>query len=431
MDEIYGINGYQIEGLEIKEYKNNSKNQLNALLLKYESKKEEYLQEVKSLIKKIFEHKNCIVIEDTEQLRSLCLKRRIYKKAPFHIEKKESYADGIIVETLLHISEFVSIRQNDSIIFVTGNTEDFSSAENKRELHKNIWDDLDKMGLNNKTKYILSFSELIGREMAQEVQNANLKDDFEKDMQEQEEYEKKQWYAELEDMDRESVGLTALSSFESKFLDSFRESSFVECIVNLFERFNACYSDMEEICLFYHEFESYMNDIESSEIPYFIEKWNELMNKLDDIEVCDDISGIKEISEWIRQKIEDVDYTNLINQLPDSIDYGDRIIFYGIDKSKYELTMDELRLCCENGEKDYLEIDLLLENEEIASGTIEITYGFVDFDDDGGVADACDEDIDYQTDKIIESIIEAVDELEKFVCNNNEIVGELKDSFDI
>ena len=253
LDEIYGINGYQIEGLEIKEYKNNSKNQLNALLLKYESKKEEYLQEVKSLIKKIFEHKNCIVIEDTEQLRSLCLKRRIYKKAPFHIEKKESYADGIIVETLLHISEFVSIRQNDSIIFVTGNTEDFSSAENKRELHKNIWDDLDKMGLNNKTKYILSFSELIGRELAQEVQNANLKDDFEKDMQEQEEYEKKQWYAELEDMDRESVGLTALSSFESKFLDSFRESSFVECIVNLFERFNACYSDMEEICLFYHE----------------------------------------------------------------------------------------------------------------------------------------------------------------------------------
>ncbi len=76
LNDIYGINGYKIEGLEIKEYKNNSKKQLNELLSKYESKKEDYLQEIKSIIKKVFEHKNCIIIDDTEQLRSLCMKRR-------------------------------------------------------------------------------------------------------------------------------------------------------------------------------------------------------------------------------------------------------------------------------------------------------------------------------------------------------------------
>lgn len=432
LDDIYGINGYEIEGLEIKEYKNNSKKQLNELLSKYESKKEDYLQEVKSVIKKVFEHKNCIIIEDTEQLRSLCMKRRIYKKAPFHIEKKESYADGMIVETLLHLQEFVTIEEDDNITFVTGNTSDFSSSENKRELHKDILEDLVKIRLDEKTKYILSFSELIGRELAQEVQNANLKGDFEKEMQEQEEYEKSQWYSDIEDMDRESAGLTALGSFEDEFLDSFRESSFAEEMVSALERLNRCYSDLEEITLFYDdELQSYMNGIDTAEIPCFIKKWNKLMEKLEDMEVSYAISGIKEISEWIEQKIENNDYTNLIDHLPDSIDYGDKVVFYGVEKKKYELSMDELFLSCKNGEQDWLEIDLFAENERIAKGNIEITYGFVEFDDDGGVADACDEDIDYQTGRIIESIIEIVNELEEFVGNENEIVEEIRNTFDI
>lgn len=155
------------------------------------------------------------------------------------------------------------------------------------------------------------------------------------------------------------------------------------------------------------------------------------MEKLEDIEVSDNISGIREISEWIEQQIENNNYTDLIDYLPDSIDYGDKIEFYGVEKKKYELSMDELYLSCQNGEKGWLEIDLFTENERIARGNIEITYGFVKFDDDGGVADACDEDIDYQADRIIASIIEIVDELEEFVGNEKEIVEEIRNIYDI
>ena len=42
-----------------------------------------------------------------------------------------------------------------------------------------------------------------------------------------------------------------------------------------------------------------------------------------------------------------------------------------------------------------------------------------------------DEDIDYQTGTIIVSIIEIVDELEEFVGNENEIVEEIRNIFDI
>lgn len=174
-----------------------------------------------------------------------------------------------------------------------------------------------------------------------------------------------------------------------------------------------------------------MNGIDTTEMLCFIKKWNELMEKLEDMEVSDDISGIREISGWIEQQIENNNYTNLINYLPDSIDYGDKIEFYGVEKKKYELSMDELYLSCQNGEKDWLEIDLFSENERIARGNIEITYGFVEFDDDGGIADACDEDIDYQTGRIIVSIIKIVDELEEFVGNENKIVEEIRNIFDI
>ena len=68
------------------------------------------------------------------------------------------------------------------------------------------------------------------------------------------------------------------------------------------------------------------------------------MEKLEDMEVSDDISGIIEISEWIEQQIENNNYTDLIDYLPDSIDYGDKIEFYGVEKKKYELSMDELYL---------------------------------------------------------------------------------------
>jgi hypothetical protein len=63
----------------------------------------------------------------------------------------------------------------------------------------------------------------------------------------------------------------ALGSFEDEFLDSFRESSFAEEMVSAFERLNRCYSALEEITLFYDdEFQSYMNGIDTAEIPCFI-----------------------------------------------------------------------------------------------------------------------------------------------------------------
>lgn len=432
LDDIYGINGYEIDGLEIKEYKSNSRKQLTELYTKYESNKSDYLREIKAIIKKIFQHPNCEIIEDTERLRSLCLQRRIYKRAPFHYEKKESYADGLIVETLVHFLEYITLEEADNITFVTGNTSDFSKRDQKKELHEDIYEDLKKAGLDEKVRYITSFGELIGKELKQEIDNANLKEEFEKEMQKQEEMDRAQLYADAEDLERESVGLTALGSFENEFLDSFCESHFVEQLQELFEQINSCFADLEEIVYFYEEeLQDHVCAVEAEKIVEFIEKWNELMINLDETPVLDDISGIRQIIDWIEQKVISNDYSDVNTRLPDSIEYGDNIIFYGLEKKKYELLMDELCLSCKNGNVDGLDVFIYHAGEKCVVGNIEIIYGFVDFDDDGGIGDACDEDISYQTDAVIEYIDEIVNELEAYVNKELDIVEKIRDYFNI
>ena len=225
-----GINGYKTEGFDIETEKKELLLKINELYEKYNLNKEVYLTNIRVTIEKIFNHDNCVIVQDTEQLRNLCLQRRIYKRAPFHYEKKESFADGLITEILIHYweDEEVSLDENDDIIFVTGNTKDFSKCDENSILHDDIREDLEKVGLLEKVTYINSFSELIGKELRQEIDNANLEEEFEKELQEQEELDEEQLYADVLDMDREAVGLSSLSCYEDKFIDDFYESEFKE-----------------------------------------------------------------------------------------------------------------------------------------------------------------------------------------------------------
>ena len=171
--------------------------------------------------------------------------------------------------------------------------------------------------------------------------------------------------------------------------------------------------------------------VEVEDIAEFIEKWNELMDDLEQTLVLDDISGIREIIDWIGQKADSNDYSDVNITLPDSIEYGENITIYGLGKKKYELIMDELYLSCGNGDVDWLNIDVCHEGEKCAAGNIEITYGFVDFDDDGGIGDSCDEDISYQTSGIVDCIQEIVNEFEEYVNEQLRIVDVFKEHFDI
>ncbi len=125
------------------------------------------------------------------------------------------------------------------------------------------------------------------------------------------------------------------------------------------------------------------------------------------------------------------DYSDVNTTLPDSIEYGDNITIYGYEKEEYRLIMDELYLSCGNGDIDWLNMAVWCAGEKCAPGNIKITYGFVDFDDDGGIGDSCDEDISYQTSGSIEFVEEIAGDFEKYVNKESGIVDKIRDYFNI
>ena len=54
--------------------------------------------------------------------------------------------------------------------------------------------------------------------------------------------------------------------------------------------------------------------------------------------------------------------------------------------------------------RDSIDISLSDEKEIIASGTVELTVGYIEYDEDGGVADSLADDIDYSYHSIIEQL---------------------------
>lgn len=433
IDEIYGINGYTIEGLEVKDYKKNSRKELTILKEQYKASHAQYLEEIQSLFQKIIQHPNSIMIEDSDILNTACLQRKIYKKAPLHIEKKESFADGLIVETLLHIGNLVSLADDDKVLFVTGNTSDFSDSIVKDTLHVDIQKDIMKKSLENKIKYVTQFSKLVAIDLETEVKEANLAEEFEKEFRENEEQDRLLLDAELEDYERESVGLSSLGGFEDNFLDNFRESNFAETVVGLFERLNKCYSDAEELFCFYsEELPDFISLIEIDNINTFITKWNELFLENEEFLTESNISGILNIFDTLQGKATSYDFSDYIIRLPDYLDYGDNISFYGKNRKKYTLSMDELYLSCDNGETDQLDITLMnFKGETLGIGSINLTYGFVEFDDDGNVGDACDEDIEYCTIHITSALENIVEEFETSIESDKAILELLQTEFNI
>lgn len=73
----------------------------------FQEGKEQYKEELFNVVNMMFEHKNCIRIEDDEFLDVLVMRRKIYKRAPFHKEQKESYADSLIIETQEKIVKYL------------------------------------------------------------------------------------------------------------------------------------------------------------------------------------------------------------------------------------------------------------------------------------------------------------------------------------
>jgi predicted nucleic acid-binding protein len=433
IEQLYGVNAYKVNGLDIKDYKKKSKKELQDAADMFEANKDTYLQDLKRLIEKVFNHRNTILIHEDESLIKACFVRHMYKKAPFHIEGKESTADGMITETLINIKNYIKLDDGSELFFVTGNYTDFSDKDNKDILHQHIVQDLVSNGLDKKVSYIRTFHQLIGKSLAQEVTNANLKEEFEREMEEEEEQLRELQEMEYSDLYRESFGLSSLSSFESNLEDGFIDSDFYEKVCSEFRDINSTYSAFEDYASFFeYDLLDYFNTLSLADIESAIHKMNEFFVNIGEVTVAPSFEGICEIKEWILSKVKELDYSKDDIRLPDEFEFGDKIAILDVDKQKSCLIIDELQLSPDDGGQDDIDIRIKDENGNIvARGYIQVTYGYMEVDEDGGLGNGCSEGVDYSTLEIEEEIERIASELESERVKNQDMIDDLKSRFNL
>lgn len=436
IDKLYGVNAYTIDCLDIKEYKRKSKTALQDAIDMFDQNKTAYQTEITSLINKIFKHSNAVIIGDDDKLISLCMKRCVYKKAPFHIKGKDSLADGIITEILINITSIVKINKDDEIFFVTGNHTDFSESGDKvgkNNLHPHIVEDLDKQLIKDKVTYVTSFHQLISESLKNEVENADLKENFQCQLEEQEEYMRMMEEAEYSDIVRERFGLSSLSGFETMVEDNLIESDFSKSVCELLYKMKSTYSQLEECSQFYeNELLDYFNGLEIKEIENTVKQFNEFFSNNNITQVPYSIEGLDSIHNWIKFKIDETNFNADDIVPPDFVNFGDSITFVNVEKEEYRLIIDKLQLDPEDGGQD--EVDFCIrdkENSKVVNGSVQVTYGFAEEDEDGGIDYVCDEDIHYVTLEIEDFLEEKLYELQDFENEQELMVNDLKELFNL
>jgi hypothetical protein len=234
------------------------------------------------------------------------------------------------------------------------------------------------------------------------------------------------------DMDRESVGLLAMGEYDSFLEEALANSKMKQDFVSKFETINALLSDFEDVSMVYDEI---MEQIKGSpdEAKKSLLKIAKNMDGIEDFPLDLDISEImdgdmSDVHAWVEERYLEVVKFADADRLPDSIDFGDQIIFFDANDSKYTLSLDEIHINPSEGESEYIDIQLSndLDNDAI-KGYIKLTVGYINYDEDGGVADGLEDDVEYYYEEIIKEIDNVINSLRELLDNHIELKKLLED----
>ena len=258
------------------------------------------------------------------------------------------------------------------------------------------------------TFVILPFNIILGGDSRKKRYQIDIEADSEYDFEQ-----------EIEDMDRESVGLIPLGKYETYLEENLAESKMSKEIIERFNCINELYGEYEEISDIYDSLLKLFSDRENIKkiiciISSKLEQITDFPKVFDEDNILEE--EICEIEEWLNFKYEDASRKMEITNLPDSIGYGDDIEIFGVDDQKLFLKINEININPSKGDKEWIDIRLYDEEEIIARGEIELTVGYIEYDDDGGVADGLDDEIDYSYSSIIE-------QLDNFILEQNEYIN--------
>lgn len=134
---------------------------------------------------------------------------------------------------------------------------------------------------------------------------------------------------------------------------------------------------------------------------------------------------LEKIREWLDCK-GDIASRRMERKLSDFIEYGETISIFGKDDKAYTLSFDELIETPEASSEEQIEISLLSGNATLARGCAKLTIGYQNFDEDGGVSDGLDDNVEYEVDDVLDALKGLIVELKEEFNKEQKLVNDLE-----
>ena len=359
---------------------------------------------------KIFQSENTIIIADDHVLITKALQRQIYKKAPCHIEGKNSIGDALIIEVLINLPNYipnvVEDDVNSIVYFVTDNYKDFSSGKEaslRELLHPHISNDLASNFPQMKYKYFTSLSKLISIDLQEEVKNAQLSEEFTRNLKEEEHMAECEYWDQYEENIREACGLPSLDSFDYILEQTLERHDGVNELLTIFESINETYTKLEEELSEYYDIIDNLQSLKNTpdEIS-MVEKFNQFLVSLKERDHC---YNLEDVIDWIEYKKGLIEMDYFSAKLPDNFVLGEDVCITLINSENLYLHWGNTNIIPSNGDQDYIELECYHNPQSILScGSIEIDYGFGELDNEGAIGDASDYCIDIHFSDVIATV---------------------------
>lgn len=345
------------------------------------------------------------------------MQRSIHKSRPFHYggkdNDKDSIADAIIIETLINIKSIIDISHEDCIYFISRNPVDFSVDKNQKKniLHKDILSSIEEQEMDDIVKYSTLFTNTLLQEFKEEIEAVGLTEELEAEAEYERKLELQESYELQDDYERESVGLSSLSTnYEEIISESDDVANFIQLLEEIREEIiRTC----DEYYDKYYELEELVENKSLEELQVIINNNPLIQMFIDD---CEDKYELKDIiKELIQWKIGDEDYADFGEQIKvENIFSINNNLFTFSDGFKNEYKLVSVGYISPgNGNEDTISIGLYKGDKLIEEGSINIYYGFIEYNDDGNVCDGADEYIEVNIEKLLSKLIDIKEDVIK------------------
>lgn len=406
-NDLYWINHSE----ELKKFNkilNPVKSSINKLVDEFDRSSEAYKNDYRILFNKLYSNDNCFVIEENDDIVFKAIQRSIYKKRPFHYEgkdnDKDSMADAIIIETLINIKNLININNEDFIYFISRNPVDFSvdNKQNKDVLHEDFLSSIKENKMNNIIKYSTLFTNTLLQEFKDEIETVGLTEELEFEAEYERRLELQESYELQSDSERESAGLSSLSTDYEEVIS--RSDEIVKLMELIEEIKEEICTKCEEYCDKYYNLCDLLENKDFEELNLLID--NSLLRFF--LGASSDEDEIKEsIKNLIEVKIGEEDYADFGKEIKTEYRFSNNDTLFTFSdglKNEYKLISSGF-LDPRDNDTDTIYLNLYMNDRIIQESEINIYYGYITFNDDGNVDDGAEEDFSANIDELFTELV--------------------------